>query len=735
MHRHSEALKKYIEAVSPSRDLDGAAESLAAAPQARTRSALESRDEAPARGPLADANDAESGLRKLRDGRDPTPREQFAIEAIILPGLRPVVDVRNDSFELDPSEFSYFSQDAVVRARLEKALPSIGCVELPGHPDLPYGGTAFVVGPGLLMTNRHVAEIFTSGWGREGLAFKPNHASAIDFQREVDSVESRLLRVDRVRLIHPYWDMAVLEVAGLEGRAPLCLSLAAPEDLINRDIAVVGYPGFDPRNNAAVQNEVFRGRYYIKRLQPGRLTGRRSQESYGKNVNAATHDASTLGGNSGSCVIDVRTGAVVALHFAGIYQDANFAVPASELARDSRVVDLGLNFSDEPEPDDPPEWQTFWLLADPGGERSPVVPETPPNPPTPGVTPDGPTVAAGGVGPAIVSQGADGSVTWVVPLEVTVRVGAPMTAGLPGVVVPAGAPAPVEAAVEVFHDHDYGNRPGYDAEFLGVEVALPAVTDESVAAKLEDGSMVLRYHHFSLVMHKKRRLALYTASNVDASRAMRRPDPDRPDSDYTRDALGGLGEHDSERWFTDPRIPEIHQLPDRFFSKDRGAFDRGHIVRRDDVAWGISYRELRFANGDTFHTTNCSPQVKDFNRSTLAEDNWGDLENEVLRQARSERLCVFAGPVLADDDPVFSGFDLTGTVEIPIPQRYWKVIAARSGDDLQMFAFLLEQDLANVKFEFAVPVNWRSKQVSVADLEAMLDGLEFPRSWLDADQA
>jgi hypothetical protein len=33
-------------------------------------------------------------------------------------------------------------------------------------------------------------------------------------------------------------------------------------------------------------------------------------------VNAMTHDASTLGGNSGSAVIDVQTGQLVALHFA-----------------------------------------------------------------------------------------------------------------------------------------------------------------------------------------------------------------------------------------------------------------------------------------------------------------------------------------------------------------------------------------------------------------------------------
>ena len=57
-----------------------------------------------------------------------------------------------------------------------------------------------------------------------------------------------------------------------------------------------------------------------------------------------THDSSTLGGNSGSAVIDVATGTVIGLHFAGEYLKANYAVPTYELARDRRVADAGLNF-------------------------------------------------------------------------------------------------------------------------------------------------------------------------------------------------------------------------------------------------------------------------------------------------------------------------------------------------------------------------------------------------------
>lgn len=67
------------------------------------------------------------------------------------------------------------------------------------------------------------------------------------------------------------------------------------------------------------------------------------------------------------------------------------------------------------------------------------------------------------------------------------------------------------------------------------------------------------------------------------------PEPGR---DYTRKGLTGLRTNDQEEWFTDPRNPAARQLPDRFFTKDRAAFDKGHIV------------DARTSRGGT-HTTRC----------------------------------------------------------------------------------------------------------------------------------
>ena len=147
-------------------------------------------------------------------------------------------------------------------------------------------------------------------------------------------------------MIHPYWDMALLVVDGLAKDHPaLRLSLEDPEAITGRRVAVIGYPAFDPRNDAEVQNRVFGGAYNVKRLQPGLLGRRFDIQSFGKSVSAATHDGSTLGGDSGAVVFDPQTGTALALHFGGVYLERNYAVAACDLAMDGRVIDAGVQFA------------------------------------------------------------------------------------------------------------------------------------------------------------------------------------------------------------------------------------------------------------------------------------------------------------------------------------------------------------------------------------------------------
>ena len=632
-----------------------------------------------------------------------------AVEAIILPKERPVVDVVNGTYTAPAAPFQHLGESAP-RTIIEAAIPSIGRVELPDHPSLPYGGTGFVVGDGLLMTNRHVAELFALGIGREELSFRPGQSAEVDFLRERDRTETRLFSIARVALVHPYWDMALLIVEGLETVPPLLLSVAPPGDLRDREIAVIGYPALDTRNNVDLQNRIFGGVFNVKRLQPGKLRERGDIRSFGHTVSALTHDSSTLGGNSGSALVELESGTAVGLHFAGRYLEANYAVPTHELALDRRVVEAGVNFDGELGAA-PTSWDAYWTQADPtpGSEIASAARPSP-------------AASIAGAG-----SGAEGqALAWSIPLEMTVQIRAASPVSSQAVT----ADAAVEAMVEPFRDQDFTGRTGYDEQFLGVPVSMPHVVDETLVSHLDDGAVALPYEHFSVVVNKNRRLALFTASNVDAAPARKRPEPGH---DYTRKGLSGLGENDKEKWFTDPRIPALHQLPDRFFEKDRTSFDKGHIVRREDVAWGDSFNEVRRANGDTYHVTNCSPQVAAFNRSAK-KGVWGQLENLILDQAETERYSLFAGPVFGADDPLFRGVDDEGAVLVRIPRQFWKIVVARKGNDVETFAFVLEHDLSGTDLEFAVDEKWKERMISVPDLERLVEVITFPPELHASDQ-
>ena len=288
---------------------------------------------------------AEAGLQKLAEDRvqEITPSEMLGLEAIVLPRNRPVALVRGDSYDdLDGPWVSL--NDDVIKKRIASLLPLIGRVEVPSSPILPYAGTGFVVGQGLIATNRHVAQLFSQGRGLT-IRYRAGDA-AIDFKRQIDAPDddrTAYLSVRAVEMIHPYWDMALLRVDDLPTDRMLRLSVKSPEELVDHNVVVIGYPARDERNDVALQDRIFNRTYNVKRLQPGVIRARAKIQSFENTVNALTHDASTLGGNSGSAVIEVDTGEVVALHFAGEYLKANYAVPMHELARDSRVASR-LNF-------------------------------------------------------------------------------------------------------------------------------------------------------------------------------------------------------------------------------------------------------------------------------------------------------------------------------------------------------------------------------------------------------
>ena len=687
-------LKEMLSQIAPA-----GIESVAKPPRMEANLALEST------GPVVDHGaNAESGLNKLAQNRpqDLTGAEVFALEAIVMPQNRPVVFVRANSYDDVPDPWSKLNP-APVKSSISALFPKIGRIDLPLNPLIPYGGTGFVVGDGLLMTNRHVAQLFSGGLGTS-IKYQTG-GSAIDFKRQIDTADddhTAFLNVKGVEMIHPFWDMALLRVEGLPSSGALPLSVSSPEDLLDRDIIVVGYPAKDFRSDLDVQDRIFGGKYNVKRLQPGTARPRAKIASFENVVSAMTHDASTLGGNSGSAVIDVQTGQVVALHFAGEYLKANYAVPMYELARDRRVAPL-LNFTGSVALTN--DWEPAWRSIE---EKVPSpVATTASSSPAPAAPLQSPPAAA----PAVTGPASGLVASWTIPLHVSVSLGQPVATGQPAIAPAATGAVEVEAEEAVVVDQDYSDRPGYNPDFLEtISVPLPALSaamekDTAVVAsdqRKNGNRFELAYYHYSVYMNKRRRTAWFSAANVDGDH--------RPN----------IGKRQGDRWYRDPRIDESEQLGQVAFES---GIDRGHLTRREDTAWGANVKESTAANNDTFHFTNCSLQASAFNRG---KDRWQGLEQFLLeKHAKPDkrRMMVITGPLFSNSDPVYRNEKMDYSVGCPL--KFWKVcVLIRADGTPSATGFILAQEEIQQLPGFEEAFDVGAAQIKISDLEKRT-GLSF----------
>lgn len=284
-----------------------------------------------------------------------------------------------------------------------------------------------------------------------------------------------------------------------------------------------------------------------------------------------------------------------------------------------------------------------------------------------------------------------------------------------------------EMRIPVIYD-GLEERPGFDRRFLddAEDAPMPKLTPagEGVSAPLLSGAgNELRYKHFSVWMQRERRLALFTAANVNWLARRRIVDGRSTD----RKSLAGFPPDSriAEQWANDARLDAAHQLPDTFYTEDRGAFDKGHLTRRDDVCWGERFEEIQMANGDTFHVTNCSPQIKAFNQGPAGEDNWGDLETHIQNATKRdvEKAITYAGPIFGRDDRWFSGTTDTGALRVQIPARYWKIVLVKSDGEYQAYGFVLKQDVLRItEAEFYVTEEWIGALTRLSEIESLLRG-------------
>ena len=240
-----------------------------------------------------------------------------------------------------------------------------------------------------------------------------------------------------------------------------------------------------------------------------------------------------------------------------------------------------------------------------------------------------------------------------------------------------------------------GTRPGYRPNFLGngkLSVPLPKIPAslKSKIATLKTSSVQteLKYFNYSVVMNKERKLAFYSAVNIDGGQQQ------------------DVGKREGDSWLRDPRIDSKFQIGDEFYGKQstfeadrtKNPFDRGHLVRRLDATWGPTVAAAKEHGDDSFHFTNCSPQFWSYNQGKQLWAGLEDYTRDTLLQNKDKGIVM--------NGPIFDGPDAPGTKlpdpsdpphkdpkfgGISIPKYFWKILITKSNGNLRAAVFIMSQ--------------------------------------------
>lgn len=296
---------------------------------------------------------------------------QFALEALVRLKDRPVLRVVDGKL---PGVEGLGDWAARLpkhnREALVESVRRVGRINVIGADGkLVHIGTGSVVAQGLVMTNRHVIEAFADplpgtgakrDWlirGRVSINFadsgeEPKCAFAI--------TGVRFAGFDRIgRSADPAkLDMAILtfDTSNDHGeQAPSHPAAAAGAFMTEAPLLVVGYParpgeaaGIDPDTRRPSEEiwerfwELFGDQYGVKYASPGEVMappGRLGGDPRGW---AFSHDATTLGGNSGSPILGLADRGLRGLHFGGAPMRQNLAHCLASIGREMRIHDPNL---------------------------------------------------------------------------------------------------------------------------------------------------------------------------------------------------------------------------------------------------------------------------------------------------------------------------------------------------------------------------------------------------------
>ncbi len=533
-------------------------------------------------------------------------------------------------------------------------------------------GTGFLVAPGVLLTNHHVLS-----------SIRMVAESSVQFQYERDVRGSDLTPVEFTFLtkpepiIHQDLDIAIVCVSPtsltgehLEPFGWLKLSPEPGKGFIGEYLTIIQHPNGERKQICVRENKLLK---------------------YVDDAPYVWYQTDTVAGSSGSPVFN-DTWDVVALHHSSVPRTKTVDGKDVWLTRDGKPWSPEMG-------DDAVDW-----MANEGIRVSHIVTylkrEWPEHPLAVGIL-DAPLPA---VKPPVPGVGGEcRSARLTVPVEIELRLGdlsgPPNVAGSarPTGSAPSSIPLLLER-VEINQD-DYAKRNGYDPAFLGRDcpVPLPEITSDAFGTVLavKGKNTELAYWNYSVVMNKDRRLAFFSAANVDPGKFSGK-----------RDAAG-------DKWYKDTRIPEELQIGADFYGEQKtfeasrasSPFDQGHLTRRKDLQWGDTAKQAKRNGDDSFHYTNCSPQHWQFNQNNKACGIWFRLEESAISTlSDSGKLCIINGPVFnaplcttgpdgkfvlslkgpRKPDGMFGG--------VRIPRMFFKVIAFKRSGNLVARAFVVTQE-------------------------------------------
>lgn len=308
---------------------------------------------------------AASALAKAEDPSARfTFRERAGLEAVVLTdGTRPSLTVTRGFVDLANPEIGDWDQPfGHFGDAMKGVVAAVGRVNIP--TGVGFAGTCFAIGPDLVVTNRHVLEEFARQGEDGSWTLLHPDATTIDFVAEANAESSTANKVLSVAFAGPdpinrqinfaHLDLAVLRVDPGEG-LPAAVKLESDPDAVgeSRNLYLVGFPARPqthygegtPRpgyETSEVMASVFQWKFGVKKLAPGRV-----DKAPGDLVGDAkqwvfSHDASTLGGNSGSAVVDLSIDGsrIIGLHFGGLARKQNWSHAVARVQEFRQAINL-----------------------------------------------------------------------------------------------------------------------------------------------------------------------------------------------------------------------------------------------------------------------------------------------------------------------------------------------------------------------------------------------------------